>query len=122
MFWAGIVASAIPVLMLLISGATKLMKPPMVLEGFGKYGYAENVITPLGIVELACTVLYIIPQTCVLRAILLTGYLGGAVATHVRAGESFAGPAIFGVLVWIGLFLRDRRVRTAILRRLEHEV
>jgi Mn2+/Fe2+ NRAMP family transporter len=66
----------------------------------------------IGILEIACTVIYVIPRTSVLGAILLTGYLGGATATHVRIGDpSFFGPVIFGVLVWLGLWLRDARLR-----------
>ncbi len=117
MFWAGVVVSAIPVLMLTMSGVMMLRKAEAVMTGFTKYGYPEDVITPLGVVVLACTILYIIPQTSVLGAILLTGYLGGAVATHVRAGENFVFAVVFGALVWLGLFLRDRRVRSAIVRR-----
>jgi hypothetical protein len=118
LFWAGCVVSALPVLGLLMSGGMKLTKGTEVVEGFAKYGYAESVIAPLGIVELASTLLYVIPQTSVLGAILLTGYLGGATATHVRAGELFIGPVAFGVLVWLGLFLRDARIRALIpLRR-----
>jgi hypothetical protein len=73
-----------------------------------------NLAKPLGTTVLACTLLYAIPQTSVLGAILLTGYLGGATATHVRVGDNFAGPIIFGVLVWLGLFLRDSRLRALI--------
>jgi hypothetical protein len=65
----------------------------------------------LGIVEIACTVVYAIPQTAVLGAILLTGYLGGAIATHVRLEEGFLPPVILGVLVWLGIYLRDARLR-----------
>jgi hypothetical protein len=110
-FWAGWVVSALPVLMLLMSGVMKLLKPEPVVEGFTKLGWAENLALGLGIVELACTVIYMIPQTAVLGAILLTGYLGGATATHVRIGEPFITPVILGVLVWLGLYLRDVRLR-----------
>ena len=75
---------------------------------------AESVILPIGIVLLVCTVLNVIPRTCVLGAILLTGYLGGATATHVRVGEPFFFPILFGVLIWAGLFLRDDRLRALI--------
>jgi hypothetical protein len=109
--WTGRVISALPVLMLLMSAAMKFMKPPMVVEGMTKSGYPERLLLPLGIVELACTVLYVFPRTAVLGAVLLTGYLGGATATHVRIGEPFYTPVLLGVLVWLGLYLRDRRVR-----------
>jgi uncharacterized membrane protein YphA (DoxX/SURF4 family) len=114
MLWAGLVTSALPVLMLLFSGTMKLVKPTPVVEGFTKFGFPESVVLPLGIVELVCTVLYVIPRTSVLGAILLTGYLGGAIATHVRASEPFVFQVILGVLVWLGLYLRDERLRALI--------
>ena len=84
MVWAGRILSTLPVLMLLMSGVMKLLQPPDLVEGFAKLGWPVSVAVGLGIVELACTVLYAIPRTSVLGAILLTGYLGGAIATHVR--------------------------------------
>lgn len=118
MLWAGRIVSALPVLMLLMSGIMKLVKPAGVVEGFAHLGYSDSLALPLGIVELACTVLYVIPQTAVLGAILLTGYLGGATTTHLRIDEPFIAPVILGVLVWLGLFLRDPRLRELIpLRR-----
>jgi hypothetical protein len=111
--WAGIVASALPALFLLIDGAMKLVKPPVVVETTVQLGYPESVILGLGIVLIACTVIYIIPRTAVLGAILLTGYLGGAVATHVRAADGpfpILFPVILGALLWGGLFLRDVRI------------
>ena len=121
MLWTGYVISALPVLMLLASAVMKFARPGFVVEGMEKHGYPETMLVGLGIVELACTVIYLIPQTSVLGAILLTGYLGGATATHVRVGElsqAFSGPILVGVLVWLGLFFRDPRVRTLIpLRR-----
>ncbi|MEA2206888.1 MAG: hypothetical protein QOE77_3664 [Blastocatellia bacterium] len=117
LLWTGRIMSALPILFLLMDGAMKLVKPAMVVDATVKLGYHENVILPLGIVLLACTLLYAIPRTAVLGAILLTGYLGGAVATHVRMGESVFSivfPIIFGVLIWGGLFLRDQLVRTLI--------
>lgn len=112
--WISYIMSAIPVFMLLMSAVMKIARVPMVTEGFAKMGFPAGVIMPIGIVELLCTVLYIIPQTAVLGAILLTGYLGGAIVTHVRAEEAFIGPLAFGVLVWGGLFLRDARIRNLI--------
>src|SRR5689334_3783437 len=87
--WIGRIMSALPVLMLLFSAAMKFAKPPQVLEGFTHMGYPESLALGLGILELACTILYVIPRTSVLGAILVTGYLGGAIATHVRIGEQF---------------------------------
>ena len=118
MLWAGRILSGLPALFLLFDGAMKLVKPRFVVDATVQLGYPESCILPLGIVLLASTVLYLIPRTAVLGAILLTGYLGGATATHVRAGEPFIGPVAFGVLVWLGLFLRDTRIRALIpLRR-----
>lgn len=111
LFWAGWVVTVLPVPLLVMSGVMKLLKPPMVLEGFEKFGYPEHLLLPIGIIELVCTLLYIVPRTSVLGAILLTGYLGGAVATHVRVGDPYFGPIVFGVLIWLGLFLRDARLR-----------
>jgi DoxX-like protein len=117
MLWTGRIISALPVLFLLMDGVMKLIKPAVVVEATVKLGYSERVIVPLGVVLLACTVLYVIPRTSVLGAILLTGYLGGAVATHVRVGEglfSIVFPIIFGVLIWGGLYLRDKQLRALI--------
>ncbi len=105
MLWAGRITSALPVLMLLLSGVMKLVKSAPVVEGFAHLGYAENLALGLGIVEITCTIVYLIPRTSVLGAILLTGYLGGATATHVRISEAFITPVILGVLVWGGAFL-----------------
>ena len=115
--WVGRIMSWLPALFLLVDGVMKLFKPAVVVEATVKLGYAENVIVPLGIVLTLCTILYLIPRTAVFGAILLTGYLGGAVATHVRVGEGLfpiSFPIIFGVLLWGGLYLRDNRLRTLI--------
>src|SRR5262245_52851196 len=122
LFWAGWVLSVLPALLLLMSGVMKLVKPTAVIEGFVKLGYPESTATGIGIVELACTVLYLVPRTSVLGAILLTGYLGGATATHVRIGETvqaLTGPVLMGVFVWGGLYLRDARLRALIPLRSE---
>lgn len=116
--WAGRIMSGLPALFLLVDAVAKLIKPAPVVEGTIKLGYLEGMIVPLGIVLLACTVLYAIPRTSVLGAILLTGYLGGAVATHVRVGDPLFShvlfPTYFGVLIWGGLYLRDERLRALI--------
>ena len=117
--WVGRVMSALPSLLLISSASMKLAKPPMIIEGFQKLGYPTEILTGLGIVELLCAILYIIPQTAVLGAILVTGYLGGAISAHVRLSEPFIPVAVFGMLVWGGLYLRDRRIRALLpLRRL----
>ena len=118
MLWAGYIMSTPPVLALLLSGVMKLVKPASVVEGFVHLGYAESQALAIGIVELACVAIYVIPRTSMLGAILLTGYLGGATATHVRVGESFFAAIMLGVLVWGGLYLRDERLRALLpLRR-----
>ena len=118
MLWAGRIMSALPVLMLLMSALMKFMKPASVVEGFAHLGLPESLALGLGILEIACTVMYVIPRTAVLGAILLTGYLGGATVTHLRVGDPFFMPVIVGVLVWGGLFLRDARLWALIpLRR-----
>ena len=109
---------ALPALFLFVDGVAKLVKPAPVVEGTLQLGYPESVILGLGIVLLTCTVLYIIPRTAVLGAILLTGYLGGAIATHVRVGNPLFShilfPVYIAVLIWGGLYLRDARLRALI--------
>ena len=119
MLWTGRILSVLPALLLIFSGVLKLMKPVAVVEGFAHYGYSEDLILTLGILEIGCTLVYAIPRTAVLGAILMTAYLGGATATNVRVGDpSFVATVVLGVLVWAGLYLRDERVRALIpLRR-----
>ena len=118
MLWAGRILSALPVLMLLLSGVMKLVKPALLVEEFVRLGYDGNFARGLGILELGCVVIYVIPRTSVLGAILLTGYLGGAIATHLRISDPFFAPIVLGVLVWGGLYLRDGRLRALLpLRR-----
>jgi hypothetical protein len=116
--WTGCVLSAVPVLALAMSGVMKLMKSAAVIQGFSHFGYPETEIIPLGVLEIACAVVYLIPRTSVLGAILITGYMGGAVATTYRLGEGWFPGVVIGILAWGGLFLRDPRVRALIpLRR-----
>lgn len=116
--WAGRIVSALVVLFLLVDSVMKLARASVAVEGTIKLGYPESVLVPLGVVLLVCTILYVIPRTAILGAVLLTGYLGGAVATHVRVGQSLFGHVLFpvyvGVMVWGGLYLRDKRVRALI--------
>jgi DoxX-like family len=115
--WTGRIISALPVLFLLMDGILKLIKPPVVVTTTVQLGYPESVIFGLGIVLLASTILYAIPRTTFLGAILLTGYLGGAVATHVRTGSplfSILFPVIIGVMIWGGYYLRENRLRAII--------
>jgi len=120
MLWAGRIISALPVLLLVFSAVMKLLKPAPVVQGFARYGYPESQILLIGILELSCSIIYAIPRTSVLGAILLTGYLGGAVAIQLRVGNPMFEtifPVIFGVLIWAGLFLRDAPLRSLIPRR-----
>jgi hypothetical protein len=112
MLWTGRVISTLPVLLLIFSAAMKLAHPTSVVEGFAKFGYPAYELPILGIVEIACTLIYLIPKTSILGAILLTGYLGGATATHARLSDpSFIMPVICGILIWQGLLLRDRKLQ-----------
>src|SRR5262245_22074682 len=107
-FWTGWILSALPVLMLGFSAVLKLLNPPDVREMFGTLGWPEQYTLALGILELGCAAVYLIPRTSVLGAVLVTGYMGGAIATHVRIGELMVLPQIgLGVLAWLGLYLRD---------------
>ena len=120
--WTGRIMNALPALFLFMDAVGKLLKPAPVVEGTVQLGYPESVLLGLGIVLLACTVFYVIPRTAILGAILLTGYLGGAVATHVRVGSPLFShilfPVYLAVLLWGGLYLRDERLRALIpLRR-----
>jgi hypothetical protein len=118
MIWAGRILAAIPVLFLLFDAVFKFLKPAPVVEGTLKLGYPESVLAGLGIVLLVSTVLYAIPRTAILGAILLTGYLGGAVATHVRVGDPLFSHVLFpvylGVMIWAGIFFREERLRSLI--------
>jgi hypothetical protein len=113
--WTGRILSGLAVLFLLFDAVIKLIKIPAVVEGFAKLGYPANVSVPIGILLLACVLMYVMPQTSVLGAILLTGYLGGAVATHVRVGDPLFSHVLFptyvGALIWGGLYLREDRLR-----------
>jgi hypothetical protein len=116
----GLVVSALPALFLLMDGVMKLPKPSFVVKATTELGYSESVIVPLGVVLLTCTVLYVIPRTAIVGAMLLTGYLGGAVATHVRAGQGvfeIAFPVLFGALLWLGLTMRMPKLRAMLLNR-----
>lgn len=113
-YWLGWIMSVLPSLLLLFSGVMKLMQPTAVVEGFEHLGWPATLAVPIGITELACTILYLIPQTSVLGAILLTGYMGGAMATHVRIHEPVVTHIIIGIVLWCGLYLRDPRIRALI--------
>lgn len=120
--WAGRVLSGICVLFLLFDSIIHLMRIPPVAKALGELGFPMSLAVTLGIVELVCIALYVIPGTSVLGAILLTGYLGGAIATQLRVGNPLFGETLFpvyvGALAWGGLYLRDAQLRAMIpLRR-----
>lgn len=110
----GHIMSALPALMFLFSASMKFIQHPAFMEGMVHLGIPVAHGVGLGILELTCTAIYLIPRTSVLGAILLTGYLGGATAIHVRVGDPFFATVILGVLIWGGLFLRDPRLRALI--------
>ena len=110
MVWAGYVLMAIPALMLLAGSVNAIRKADFVLEGTTKLGYPVDLVPTIGLIELVCAVLFVIPRTAVLGAILMTGYFGGAVASHLRVGDGmWPVPIVFGAMVWGSIFLRDRR-------------
>jgi hypothetical protein len=118
--WTGRVMSALPVLLILLGSVMKLMRHPSALEGFARAGVPERLILPVGLIELVCVVVYLIPQTSVLGAILMTGLLGGATITTLRVGDpTYPMPVILGMLAWGGLYLRDVRLRALIPLRQE---
>lgn len=111
MTWAGRAVSVLAMLPFVPSAIMKLTMHPGVIAGMAHLGLPESLINPLGVLELLCVVLYAIPQTAVLGAILLTGYVGGAILTHLRIGEVVYMQTALGVLVWLGLWLRESRLR-----------
>ncbi len=119
MTWTGWVLTVLIGLMMTFGGVYVLTDPPELKEQFvGKFGYPEDLSLAIGIVELCCAALYLIPRTSILGAVLLTGYLGGAVATHARVHDNFAAAVIVGILVWLAVYLRDPRIRALLpLRR-----
>jgi DoxX-like family len=118
--WAGRSLSLLPILFLLFDTVFKLLRPTPtpVVEAFNKLGYPPTLAVTLGVLLLACVVVYMIPKTAVLGAILLTGYLGGAVATHLRVGDPLFSHVLFpvymGLFIWGGLYFRDERLRVLI--------
>jgi DoxX-like family len=116
--WAGRFMSGLVVLFLVMDGVIKFIKPAPVVDAFAHLGWPMSLASVLGILLLASTALYAIPRTSVLGAILLTGYLGGAVATHLRSGDPLVSHVLFptylGVLLWGGLYLRDERLKVLI--------
>jgi hypothetical protein len=120
--WAGRIISGLVVAFLLFDGGIKLIPLDIVIETSQQLGIPTHLARTLGVLTLACTLLYAYPRTSVLGAILLTGYMGGAIYTHLRAGSPIFSHLLFGVylglMIWGGLYLRDKRLRALIpLRR-----
>lgn len=114
MWWTGCALTALTSLMLTAGAVGQILKAEPAVKEFERLGWPNRVAPGLGVVKLTCAVLCAIPQTSVLGAILATGYLGGAVAAHVRIGDDFIAPIVIGVLIWLGLFLRDPRLRALV--------
>jgi DoxX-like family len=112
--WAGRIITALVALLLVFDAFTGIIKAPQSQQGAAHLGYPAGVGVWIGVALLTCTALYVIPRTSVLGAILLTGYLGGATASLVRIGDQFLFPVVFGVVVWVGIFLREGRLRALI--------
>ena len=116
--WGGWAMSGFAVLFLLFDATVKVLQLPMAAEATAQLGYSASVLLWLGLLELACLGVYLVPRTAVLGAVLWTGYLGGAVATHVRVGNPLLGYVLFPVYValflWGGLWLRDERLRAVL--------
>lgn len=112
--WIGRGISGLVSLLFLMSAFMKLRGGAEVLQGMAHLGLPESLVMPLAMLELSCVIIYLIPATSVLGAILLTGYLGGAICTHWRVGDPFYMQIAFGILVWLGLYLREPRLRALI--------
>jgi hypothetical protein len=116
--WVGRVLSVLVSLMFLMSAAMKLKGGPELAEGMAHLGLPSSMVVPLAILELTCVVIYLIPMTSVLGAILLAGYVGGAICTHWRVGDPVIVQIVLGIVVWLGLYLREDRLKALIpLRR-----
>lgn len=117
--WAGWVIAGLIALMMILGAAMTLSKSQQVIDDMvNKFGYPQELAVVIAITQLVCLALYLVPRTAILGAVLLTGYLGGAVATHVRVHDNFTAAAVVGVLVWVSVYLRDPRVRDLLpLRR-----
>jgi hypothetical protein len=116
--WTGRVITWVVSLLFLFSGVMKLVGGPEVKEGMAHLGLAESLMIPLAILEIACTAVYLIPATSVLGAVLLTGYIGGAICTHWRVGDPVLGQVVIGLVIWLGIYLREPRLKALLpLRR-----
>jgi len=109
--WFGRVISVLAALVFAMSAIMKLKGGPDIAQGMAHLGLPESLTTPLAVLELSCVVIYLIPATSVLGAILLTGYMGGAICTHLRVGDPFFVQIAVAICVWLGLYLREDRLK-----------
>ena len=112
LIWGGRVISGLLACLLAMSAAMKLVGGREVIEGFARMGLPESLRVPLGVLELVCVLVYAFPATSVMGAILLTGYVGGAIVTHLRIGEPVVFQIALGLLVWLGLYMRESRLKS----------
>jgi hypothetical protein len=116
--WVGRILSALAILFLSFDTIVKVLRLPVAIEGTTQLGYPESTVFVIGIIQLVCLVLYVIPQTSVFGAILFTGYLGGAIATHLRIGSPLFTHILFPIyvalLIWGGLYAREPRLRAMV--------
>ena len=109
--WIGRVVSVLAALLFIVSAVMKVVGGAEVKEGLKHLGLPDSMLTPLTILELACAVVYLFPPTAVLGAVLLTGYIGGAICTHWRVGDPFFLQIVLGLFVWLGVYLREERLK-----------
>jgi hypothetical protein len=112
--WVGRVISILVSLLFLLSAFLKIKGGPELAKGIAHLGLPDSMILPLSILEICCVVIYLIPATSVLGGILLAGYIGGAICTHWRVGDPFVVQIVVGLLVWLGLYLREDRLKALI--------
>jgi DoxX-like family len=114
MLWAGVIISALPAILFFVTGVFPFINPAAAAEGTAHMGYPAHLGVVISILEIGCAIIYVIPRTSVLGAVLLTGYLGGATASHIRIGEPPVLPLVVAALVWLGIYLREPRLRSVL--------
>jgi sorbitol-specific phosphotransferase system component IIC len=117
--WVGWILTVLVSLMMAMGAVMAFLKTPQTVQGLAQFGYSARALPIFGALELLCALLFLIPRTSVLGAILMTAYFGGAVATHIRIGDGmFLIPVIIGIVVWLGIYLREPRLSALVpLRR-----
>lgn len=112
--WVGRIISILASLVFLMSAFMKVKGGPDLIKGLAHLGLPQSMIVPLAVLEVSCVMVYAIPATAVLGAILLTGYMGGAICTHWRVGDPFVFQIVLGILIWLGLYLREGRLMSVV--------